>query len=176
MTNDKKTVTASSDQLEHSLLTAWLHAADVGLCMLDSAGLVVMLNRAACSLLKVDGAQMLNQPSQEAVKEVDFEPGVADWLANPMFEDMSGYSSSELLSRNCRFLQGKEPHQPGLAAIRTAISSQSNGYAKRRHYCKDGSVSINDLFISPVKDAQGVVTHFVGTQHVESDGRVSASE
>ena len=282
MTNDTNTVAASSDQLEHSLLTAWLDAADVGLCTLDSAGLVVMLNRAACSLLGVDGAQMLNQPFQEAVKEVDFEPGVADWLAklayqgqrhasrikrgkklellfksnsitapqgaepspltklgklgqpdqpsqfaqfktiaitditellqaqrqvdsessrrqwqalnagvvisdaqqpdmpiiyvNPMFEQMSGYSSSEVLGRNCRFLQGKEPHQPGLAAIRIAISSQSNGYAKLRNYRKDGSVFINELFISPVKDAQGVVTHFVGIQHLESDGRVSAPE
>lgn len=88
---------------------------------------------------------------------------------NPMFEQMSGYASGEVLGRNCRFLQGAEPHQPGLAAIRTAISTQTNGYAKLRNYRKDGSLFVNELFISPVKDANGEVTHFVGIQHLENN-------
>ena len=91
---------------------------------------------------------------------------------NPMFETMSGYSSAEILGRNCRFLQGSEVNQPGLVAIRAAIASQSNGYAKLRNYRKDGSMFVNELFISPVKDAAGVVTHFVGIQHLETDATV----
>jgi PAS domain S-box-containing protein len=87
---------------------------------------------------------------------------------NPMFEQMSGYASSEVLGRNCRFLQGTEKGQTGLAAIRTAIKTQSNGYAKLRNYRKDGSVFVNELFISPVKDGHGEVTHFVGIQHLEN--------
>ena len=252
---------AGNDQLEHALLSAWLDCADVGLCAIDEAGLVVMLNRAACSLLDVVGVDVLNQPFARSVRAVDFEPGVAEWLAkigfhgqrhassnrrgkkvellfrangitaatdkafdkfkmiaitditellqaqrqvdsesyrrqwqalnagvvisdarqpdmpivyvNPMFEQMSGYASSEVLGRNCRFLQGAEPHQPGLAAIRTAISTQSNGYAKLRNYRKDGSLFVNELFISPVKDANGVVTHFVGIQHLEAGDAVT---
>ena len=89
---------------------------------------------------------------------------------NPMFETMCGYKSDEVLGRNCRFLQGVEANQPGLAAIRAAIASQSNGYAKLRNFRKDGSLFVNELFISPVKDAGGVVTHFVGIQHLESNG------
>lgn len=87
---------------------------------------------------------------------------------NPMFEQMSGYAASEVLGRNCRFLQGHDNRQPALAAIRTAIQTQSNGYAKLRNFRKDGSVFVNELFISPVKDDKGVVTHFVGIQHLES--------
>jgi PAS domain S-box-containing protein len=86
---------------------------------------------------------------------------------NPMFEQMSGYASSEVLGRNCRFLQGSEPGQPGLVAIRQAIRSQTNGYAKLRNFRKDGTLLINELFISPVKDETGAVTHFVGIQHAE---------
>lgn len=86
---------------------------------------------------------------------------------NPMFEQMSGYASSEVIGRNCRFLQGNEPDQAGLTAIRQAIKSQSNGYAKLRNYRKDGSVFVNELFISPVKDESGMLTHFVGIQHLE---------
>lgn len=118
---------ASNDQLEHSLLTAWLDSADVGLCTLDDAGLVVMLNRAACAMLGVDGPQMLNQPFQQAVSAVNFDPGVSDWLA------------------------------------------------KLRNFRKDGSLFVNELFISPVKDADGTVTHFVGIQHLETDQRPPAA-
>ena len=86
---------------------------------------------------------------------------------NPMFEQMSGYTSSEVVGRNCRFLQGSEPDQPGLAVIRQAIKTESNGYAKLRNFRKDGSLFVNELFISPVKDESGLLTHFVGIQHLE---------
>lgn len=88
---------------------------------------------------------------------------------NPMFEQMSGYAASEVLGRNCRFLQGDEPLQSGLETIRAAIRNQSNGYARLRNYRKDGTVFINELFVSPVKDDSGTVTHFVGIQHVLTD-------
>ena len=87
---------------------------------------------------------------------------------NPVFEQMSGYTSSEILGRNCRFLQGSEPDQPGLVAIRQAISNKTNGYAKLRNFRKDGSLFVNELFISPVRDNTGTVTHFVGIQHLET--------
>lgn len=87
---------------------------------------------------------------------------------NPMFEQMSGYPSAEVLGRNCRFLQGPDLNQAGLAAIRQAITHQTNGYAKLRNYRKDGSLFVNELFISPVKDETGTVTHFVGIQHIET--------
>lgn len=94
---------------------------------------------------------------------------------NPMFEEMSGYSAGEVLGRNCRFLQGDEPNQAGLSAIRNAIVNQTNGYAKLRNYRKDGSIFVNELFISPIKDETGTVTHFVGIQHLETPPITSAN-
>ena len=85
---------------------------------------------------------------------------------NPMFEQMSGYAASEVLGRNCRFLQGNETFQPGLDAIRRAIRDKANGHATLRNYRKDGSMFLNELFVSPVKDDTGIVTHFVGIQHL----------
>ena len=55
-----------------------------------------------------------------------------------------------------------------MAAIRQAISNKTNGYAKLRNFRKDGSLFVNELFISPVKDDAGTVTHFVGIQHIET--------
>lgn len=87
---------------------------------------------------------------------------------NPMFEQMSGYTSGEVVGRNCRFLQGSEMNQAGLTGIREAIKNQSNGYARLRNYRKDGSLFVNELFISPVKDESGTLTHFVGIQHLQA--------
>ena len=249
-----------NDQFEHALSSAWSTQADVGICAVDEKSIVVMLNRAACSMLGVDGLSLLNQPFKKLVSAVNFQVGVAQWLAtpgfqgrrhatcenqgitvdllfksttvrmanttgggeggerfriiaitditellsaqrhvnsetyrrqwqapnagvvisdarlpdmsivyvNPMFEQMSGYKSSEVLGRNCRFLQGPKSKQPALAVIRTAIAIQANGYAQLRNYRKNGSVFINKLFISPVKDESGEVTHFVGIQHVQA--------
>jgi PAS domain S-box-containing protein len=84
---------------------------------------------------------------------------------NPTFETMSGYSAKEIMGRNCRFLQGDDRNQPELKAIRDAVRNHTNGHAVLRNYRKDGSLFMNELFISPVRDAAGVVTHFVGVQH-----------
>jgi PAS domain S-box-containing protein len=123
-----------------------------------------------------------------AQQQVDSEPFRRQWQAlnagvvisdarapdmpivfvNAMFEHMSGYASSEILGRNCRFLQGSDTDQPGIATIRDAIKAQSNGFATLRNYRKDGSLFLNQLFISPVRDGAGAVTHFVGIQHPQA--------
>ncbi len=91
---------------------------------------------------------------------------------NPIFERMSGYTAEEIMGRNCRFLQGNDNKQPALDSIRHAIRNQTNGHAVLRNYRKDGSMFLNELFISPVKDAAGVVTHFVGVQHPRGNAAV----
>ena len=93
-------------------------------------------------------------------------PNMPITYVNPTFERMTGYTSAETIGRNCKFLQGDDLNQPGISAIRTAIDCRSNGYALLRNYRKDGTLFLNELFISPVKDSGGEVTHFVGIQHL----------
>lgn len=40
---------------------------------------------------------------------------------NPGFESLFSYSRAEVTGRNCRFLNGREPHQPGVATAGRAI-------------------------------------------------------
>jgi PAS domain S-box-containing protein len=87
---------------------------------------------------------------------------------NSTFERMTGYVAAEVVGRNCRFLQGGETDQPGVSLLRDAIREKSNGYALLRNFRKDGSLFMNELFISPVRDKAGEVTHFIGVQHSRS--------
>ena len=90
---------------------------------------------------------------------------------NPAFERMSGYAVAEIIGRNCRFLQGTDTAQPGITEIRKAIAEQRNGQATLRNYRKNGSMFTNELFISPVHDGKGEVTHFIGIQHLRNEAR-----
>ena len=84
---------------------------------------------------------------------------------NPAFERITGYSRDEVIGRNCRFLQGQDNDQPGIESIRAAVREQREGHAIIRNYHKDGSLFWNELFVAPVRDKAGKVTHFIGVQN-----------
>lgn len=85
--------------------------------------------------------------------------------ANPAFTEITGYETTEVLGRNCRFLQGKETRQPGLTVIREALATGKACRTTVRNYRKNGSPFWNQIAIAPVYDTGGRITHFVGIQH-----------
>ncbi|GAA4001631.1 hypothetical protein GCM10022631_10210 [Deinococcus rubellus] len=83
---------------------------------------------------------------------------------NPAFEALSGYTADEILGRNCRFLQGQDRDQPGVEKIRQAMAEQRRTTVILRNYRKDGTLFYNELSLSPVHDASGTLTHYLGFQ------------
>jgi PAS domain S-box-containing protein len=83
---------------------------------------------------------------------------------NPAFEVMTGYTLEEVHGQNCRFLQRGETDQPGLVAIRNAIRDRREVTAVIRNFRKDGTPFWNELSLSPIRNRDGEVTHFVGIQ------------
>lgn len=83
---------------------------------------------------------------------------------NPAFEVMTGYQAHEVIGYNCRFLQGADVHQPALAELRSALQEHRECHVILRNYRKDGTLFWNELYVAPVFDAEGYLTHFVGIQ------------
>ncbi|HUP94062.1 MAG TPA: EAL domain-containing protein [Burkholderiales bacterium] len=81
---------------------------------------------------------------------------------NPAFERITGYSASEVIGRNCRFLQGEDTDQPELEVLRALLSGHKEGRVALRNYRKDGSLFFNELHVAPVRNSKGHVSHFVG--------------
>ena len=83
---------------------------------------------------------------------------------NRRFEEMTGYSAAEVVGRNCRFLQGSLRDQPELARLREAYIRHTSCHVVLDNFRKDGSPFRNELFVSPVFDDSGEVTHYIGMQ------------
>jgi diguanylate cyclase (GGDEF)-like protein/PAS domain S-box-containing protein len=81
---------------------------------------------------------------------------------NPAFEAITGYAADEIQGRNCRVLQSGDRAQEGVDAIRHALRDAREVRALLRNYRKDGALFWNEVYIAPVRDEQGALTHFVG--------------
>lgn len=101
--------------------------------------------------------------------------------ANEAFLRMTGYSMQELSGRNSRILQNNDREQPDIIELRAALQSYRDAYAILRNYRKDGSLFWSEIYISPIRDKQGKIIHYVGVQNdvthrIEMEGALSKSE
>ena len=81
---------------------------------------------------------------------------------NPAFERITGYGRDEVMGRDCTFLQGDDLEQTGIGEIRLALSEEREVTTLLRNYRKDGGLFWNQLYIAPVPDEQGLITHHIG--------------
>jgi len=95
---------------------------------------------------------------------------------NDAFLRISGYDRCEVLGRNCRFLQGDERDQAARYEIRRAIDEGRHCMVLLRNYRKDGTLFWNELYLSPIVDAQGQLTHFVGIQTDVTDREIARQQ
>lgn len=98
-------------------------------------------------------------------------------FVNAAFETQTGYAAEEVLGKNARFLHGKDREQDGLNTIRDGLGQGEPCQATLRNYRKNGDLYYNHLAISPLRNEQGVVTHFVAvqsnvTERMENEQRI----
>ncbi|MCD7469902.1 Phototropin-2 [Datura stramonium] len=84
--------------------------------------------------------------------------------ASSGFFTMTGYSSKEIVGKNCRFLQGKDTDQNEVEKIREAVKTGKSYCGRLLNYKKDGTPFWNLLTITPIKDDNGKTIKFIGMQ------------
>ena len=83
---------------------------------------------------------------------------------NPAFCEMTGYALAELIGRSPRILQGPDTDPQVLARLRACLRSNTPFQGSAINYRKDGTPYHVEWNISPVRGADGIVTHFVSVQ------------
>jgi diguanylate cyclase (GGDEF)-like protein/PAS domain S-box-containing protein len=92
------------------------------------------------------------------------KPGNPITFVNQAFCELTGYSASEAIGRNCRFLQGPKTDVREVARIRRALRDEVSVRCELLNYKKSGEAFWNELSIDPIKDAEGRLIGFVGVQ------------
>jgi two-component system sensor kinase FixL len=84
--------------------------------------------------------------------------------ANPSFQTMTGYSRREILGQDYFLLYGADADPRIVEEIRHTILQGRHFHGELLSFRKNGQKYWNLLRIAPVRDALGVVTHYVGIQ------------
>lgn len=85
-------------------------------------------------------------------------------FASPGFFSLTGYSSKEVIGRNCRLLQGPGTNPDTVKKLREGILNARDTAACLINYRKDGTPFWNNVFVAPLCGVDGSVVNFVGVQ------------
>jgi PAS domain S-box-containing protein len=96
-------------------------------------------------------------------------------FANDAFLHMTGYARDEVMSRNCRLLQGPDTDPDAIARIREAVANRKDIAIDVLNYRKDGTPFWNALYMSPVVDEAGELLFFFASQ-VDVSERMAAEQ
>ena len=105
--------------------------------------------------------QALNQISQGVLIS---DAGRRLTYVNDEAERITGYSRQDLLGQFCTLLQGPDTDADTVLRMRQAMDNGQAFSGDILNYRKDGTAFWNEITITPVFDAAGQVSQFVGVQ------------
>ncbi|CAM8954075.1 unnamed protein product [Rhodiola kirilowii] len=121
-------------------------------------------------------------PSAFSVADA-LEPDHPLIYVNTVFEVFTGYRADEVLGRNCRLLQSKDPRSQRrhplvdpavISEIRRCVEEGVEFFGELLNFRKDGTPLINRLRLTPIRDDDGTITHIIGIQ-VFSEANIDLS-
>ena len=94
--------------------------------------------------------------------------GVIEYV-NPEFTEITGYSSDEVLNKNSAVLKSGEMSKEFYDKLWKTIRSGKTWVGLFHNRRKNGELYWDSAKISPIKNAQGEITHFLGVQSDVTD-------
>jgi diguanylate cyclase (GGDEF)-like protein/PAS domain S-box-containing protein len=115
------------------------------------------------------------QDVSQAVVITDCDQNIIS--SNDAHAAITGYSKQEIVGLNSRILQGPQTDPMAVDAIRLALQNDAPFSGEILNYRKNRTPFWNDLTISPMRDSDGQVTHYVGvmrdvTERKTTEGNV----
>ena len=95
---------------------------------------------------------------------------------NEAFEKHTGYSQLDVLGRSPGLLQGQGSQYAELSRMHLALEQSEPVHAELINYKKDGTLFWIELDITPIKDANGIATHWVSAARDITQRKIAEEE
>ena len=95
---------------------------------------------------------------------------------NEAFEKHTGYSQQDVMGRSPGLLQGKGSQYAELNLIHQALEQSEPVHAELINYKKDGTLFWIELDITPIKNAEGIATHWVSAARDITQRKIAEEE
>lgn len=85
-------------------------------------------------------------------------------FVNKAFERLTGYRRSEVWGKTPWFLLGREDGTAALDPLRGALRAGEDFHGELTQHRKDGTSYVADWKVSPIRDAEGSITHWIAVK------------
>ncbi len=92
------------------------------------------------------------------------KPGFPLIYANPSFQNLTGLTKNEIIGQNYFLLYGDDVDYLIVEKIKNTMRDGKSFHGEMLNFRKNGKKFWSSLRIAPVRDVNGVITHYVGTQ------------
>ncbi|MBN2825769.1 MAG: PAS domain S-box protein [Campylobacterales bacterium] len=119
------------------------------------------------ALLKEDMLKILFEHSYNSIAITDANlelPGPKFVYVNPAFTKKTGYTLEEIEDKTPRILQGEETDRELLDKLKSKCQKGEFFQGSTVNYKKDGTKYHVEWNISPIRDTDGKITHFISMQ------------
>lgn len=106
------------------------------------------------------GRGVEQSPASIVITDID---GAIQYV-NPKFEDVTGYSRTEVIGLNPRILQSGDKKPDDYKAMWDTITAGHDWHGEFHNKRKDGTLFWELASISPIRDESGVITNFVAVK------------
>ena len=84
--------------------------------------------------------------------------------ANKAFEDLTGFKSEEVIGKNLCFLESDNDCKSECELIKKVLKEGKDCLVVIKNFKKDGTLFWNELSLSPVKNQENQITHYISIQ------------
>lgn len=103
-------------------------------------------------------------------------PGPEIVYVNPAFTEMTGYETEEVLGKTPRILQGANTDKKLLNDLRWHLREGEPFHGEAINYHKDGTEFFVEWNITPIRNVNNRITHYVAIQRNITERKVSEQE
>lgn len=131
--------------------------------MLSDTSLASRLLATATAAFRRDAGSIADLDAAMCIADAR-KPDMPLIYANNAFLELTGYGREEVIGQNCRFLQGPDTSPEDKALFRAGFQGRAPFKVALLNYCKDGTPFQNQVFVSPMRESDGEISHYFAMQ------------